>query len=273
MKKVLLVLFILSICFVSSTHSATISTGASYYSKIQNESLPYNISISNTEAGQNANITQVKITLPDSFAFEMLSQGTSALSTDFTKTDAILTWEDLEIYLINGSETEYFWFKATASLVGDYELLITTININGSDESSISVTVTPAETTTCAPNWICSEWSECINSTQTKNCTDQNNCGNQTSKPIEVQSCSIDCVSNWNCTSWSECADSIQTKTCTDLNNCDTPQEKPITTKTCIQEKKYTLLFIIIVATIILTIVGITIYLIKILKKATPEQN
>jgi len=273
MKKVLLVLFILSIYFVSSTHSATTSSGADSYSKVQNESLIYNLSISNTEEGQNANITQVKITLPNSFTFEIGSQGTTALSTDFTKADAELIWEDLETYLINGSETEYFWFKATASSVGNYELIITTFDINGTDESIISVNVTPAETIICFPNWTCSEWETCLNSTQTKTCTDQNNCNIQTNKPLESQSCEMSCTPNWTCSEWSKCTNSNQTKTCTDSNNCNTTQEKPSTEKTCTSEKKFNWLFIGIIAILILIIIGTIIYLIKILRQPQIKIN
>ena len=271
MKKVLLILFILSICFVSSTHTSTISTGASSYSKTQGQSLIYNISITNTGIGTNASITQVEIILPNSFTFKLLSQGTTAASTDFTKTGQKLIWEDLENYLINQSETKRFWFKAEASLTGNYSLAITTTSAEDTDESSIEVKVTPAETSDCTPNWNCSEWSSCTNSTQTRNCTDSNICNNETNKPIESQSCTIPCTPNWTCSEWSECKNSTQTKTCTDLNICNTTQGKPITTNNCIQEKT-SWLFIIIITIIILGIIVGTIYLIKTLRNSN-QQN
>ena len=44
---------------------------------------------------------------------------------------------------------------------------------------------------TCVENWSCTEWSECINGTQTRTCTDLNNCGTTINKPPEVQSCKV----------------------------------------------------------------------------------
>ncbi len=49
-------------------------------------------------------------------------------------------------------------------------------------------------TTTCTESWSCSEWSECINRTQTRTCTDINNCGTEINKPAESQDCN--CHSN-----------------------------------------------------------------------------
>ncbi|MFH0868415.1 MAG: CARDB domain-containing protein [Candidatus Woesearchaeota archaeon] len=44
--------------------------------------------------------------------------------------------------------------------------------------------------TTCAEQWNCSQWSNCINSIQTRTCQDINNC-QTTNKPLETQECSI----------------------------------------------------------------------------------
>ncbi len=45
--------------------------------------------------------------------------------------------------------------------------------------------------TTCTPNWTCTAWSTCSNSSQVRTCTDSNNCGVTTNKPAETQSCSV----------------------------------------------------------------------------------
>jgi len=41
----------------------------------------------------------------------------------------------------------------------------------------------------CTPNWSCTEWSVCINNTQTRACKEINNCNIQTGKPSESQDC------------------------------------------------------------------------------------
>lgn len=45
--------------------------------------------------------------------------------------------------------------------------------------------------TACLPKWQCGNWSDCINSLQTKTCTDSNNCGTLTGRPSLTQSCTI----------------------------------------------------------------------------------
>lgn len=41
----------------------------------------------------------------------------------------------------------------------------------------------------CQENWICNNWTQCINETQTRICTDLNECGTQENKPEEIQNC------------------------------------------------------------------------------------
>ncbi len=41
----------------------------------------------------------------------------------------------------------------------------------------------------CTPNWSCTDWSACMNGTQTRVCSDQNSCGTSESKPSESMSC------------------------------------------------------------------------------------
>lgn len=54
----------------------------------------------------------------------------------------------------------------------------------------------------CTPDWMCSDWSDCVNNVQTRDCVDINNCNDNTGKPTESQSCS-----------------SSSTNTCTDSDN------------------------------------------------------
>jgi len=41
----------------------------------------------------------------------------------------------------------------------------------------------------CEEDWNCTEWSVCVNETQTRTCTDSNSCGTAEDKPNEQQSC------------------------------------------------------------------------------------
>ena len=44
----------------------------------------------------------------------------------------------------------------------------------------------------CNPNWECSDWSNCLNNFQQRNCLDSNYCGSVLDKPVESQKCSIE---------------------------------------------------------------------------------
>lgn len=43
----------------------------------------------------------------------------------------------------------------------------------------------------CTEDWSCTDWSECVEGTQTRICTDLNDCGTTISKPTESQSCGV----------------------------------------------------------------------------------
>lgn len=89
----------------------------------------------------------------------------------------------------------------------------------------------------CEEYWSCSEWSECISNTKTRECTDLNYCQTNISKPEETESCTSfsPCEPNWQCTDWKpkKCpSNKEQTRECTDLNYCETTA--PTTeSKTC----------------------------------------
>lgn len=44
---------------------------------------------------------------------------------------------------------------------------------------------------TCVSSFTCSDWSNCINGTQTRTCNDASNCKDQTDSPKTIQSCDI----------------------------------------------------------------------------------
>lgn len=83
----------------------------------------------------------------------------------------------------------------------------------------------------CETEWHCTEWSDCVNETQSRVCTDANDCSNQTSKPSGTQTC---CIEDWTCDDWSLCSkEGTQTRTCTDQNSCGTADAKPEITQNC----------------------------------------
>ena len=43
--------------------------------------------------------------------------------------------------------------------------------------------------TSCKESWVCSEWSDCVNSKQRKGCFDLNDCGTKLNKPIDERKC------------------------------------------------------------------------------------
>jgi len=45
------------------------------------------------------------------------------------------------------------------------------------------------ETQACIERWLCTEWSECKNGIQTRECEDVNKCGTEENKPLLVQPC------------------------------------------------------------------------------------
>lgn len=355
---IILYIFILSICLVSATHeisplSFSVDTGINFL---------YNIKVDNTDTGQTANITQVKIIIPSSFSFEETSNGTDSLST-FTNTSTTLSWINSTQYVINGSEWKNFWFNAIASTFGSYNITVTTINGTGSFSSNISVivndTISPSinfvdptpnhnsnlsqsyiavnvtatdniaidtitiylydatnlvsseigstssfftnftgltnrtyyinatvndtfgntdststrtiilsGTALCAPDWHCTDWSECVNGIQIRSCVDFNTCGNISAKPPENQSCG--CIPDWSCAEWQpkECPkNETQTRICEDLNDCETNEGKPSETKSCTYESKASLLLIFVAITaIILGIIAVIVILLVRLK-------
>ncbi len=131
-----LILFYLTLQLINSAHEIS----PSLFSINEDVSHLYNITVNNTDAGQSANITQVHIILPGSFIFIQNSNGTNSFCT-FTNTSNILSWENSIVYVINGDEWKYFWFNATASAPGEYNITVATLNVTGMFFSNISIEV------------------------------------------------------------------------------------------------------------------------------------
>lgn len=89
----------------------------------------------------------------------------------------------------------------------------------------------------CTPQWSCTEWSDCRDSTQTRTCIDIANpaCGTDFNKPIEGQSCTTpepkpqpaSCTERWSCTEWTACIGGKQSRACSDLERCGTEENQP----------------------------------------------
>ena len=41
----------------------------------------------------------------------------------------------------------------------------------------------------CQPDWVCSDWGDCVDGVQSRDCTDSNACGTTAGKPAEAQTC------------------------------------------------------------------------------------
>lgn len=147
--KLLLNIFlgIILLCgLVFAAHIITTSDGETSYSVNEDTIQLYNISVNNTGALNITNISSVNITIPDSFSFLESSNGTDAGTHVFSNTSTILNWNNDN--LIENLTRKYFWFNATASTPGTYNLTINTTNSTSSFVTNISVTIND----TTAPN-------------------------------------------------------------------------------------------------------------------------
>ena len=132
---------VLVLSFVIADHSISVAGGGTSFSFNESDNNLYNISVNNTDAGQASNITSVTISIPATFSFVSSSNGTSVAVSNFTNTSTVLTWVNSTEYLINGSEVQYFWFNATASTPGNYNITVSTTNVTGTYYSNLSVEI------------------------------------------------------------------------------------------------------------------------------------
>ncbi|MBI2047279.1 hypothetical protein HYT26_03920, partial [Candidatus Pacearchaeota archaeon] len=117
----------------------------------------YNISVNNTNEGGIDNITQVNITLPSSFTLRNLDLGFDAVNLSyggngsrvtnyiFQNTSTVLSFliNISNITVVPSSTSQiFFWFNASASTPGVYNITVTTVNSTGfTNSTNISVTV------------------------------------------------------------------------------------------------------------------------------------
>jgi hypothetical protein len=78
----------------------------------------------------------------------------------------------------------------------------------------------------CKSEWICSDWEECTEGIQKRDCNDKNSCFISTSIPDFARPCDNICRESWQC-EWSSCIDGNSVPTCIDKNSCGTEYSKP----------------------------------------------
>jgi len=133
---------IFSLCFVLAAYIIIPESGATSFSVNETANYTYNISIGNTF--DDANISQVNITLPSNFTFTAGTEGTNSTNgpvSIFSNTSTVLNWTNTTTHLINASQNVSFWFNATASYPGTYNFTINITNTTGFATENISVTV------------------------------------------------------------------------------------------------------------------------------------
>ena len=105
--------------------------------------------------------------------------------------------------------------------------------------TNITSPVTPPANITvvkaCMENWTCSNWSNCSNGGQTRQCTCA--CANVskcTGDNSMQRSCSaVACIENWTCSGWGNCSNWTQARTCNDANKCGTQVYEPKIIQRC----------------------------------------
>ncbi|MEK6918390.1 MAG: hypothetical protein AABW51_05575 [Nanoarchaeota archaeon] len=148
------ILLVTSLYFVFAAHVIKTSAGTTAFSVNQITSNFYNFSVNNTDAGLNANITFVNVTLPLEFTYVVNTNTTDVAVSAFTNISTVLSWSNTTsiAYLVNGSGKQFFGFNATASTPGTYNITVTTVNATSSYSTNLSVTVN--DTTAPAINFV-----------------------------------------------------------------------------------------------------------------------
>ncbi|NOQ37775.1 hypothetical protein GQ472_02695 [archaeon] len=79
----------------------------------------------------------------------------------------------------------------TTTSTGGTMITTTTTDDNVTSDETDEVIVETTAKPGCTVNWVCSEWDECIESTQTRRCIDINNCDIEVNRPSETQDCVV----------------------------------------------------------------------------------
>lgn len=98
------------------------------------------------------------------------------------------------------------------------------------------------EAPSCVEDWVCNDWSECSDNTQTRTCTERSDCGTESYMPPTIQECTDSCTPQYVCGDWSECIGGEQSRSCSDDNNCGLIVPSSLLTQTCnveIEQKSF----------------------------------
>lgn len=124
-----------------------------------------------------------------------------------------------------------------------YSFAIKSTDEAGNQSAISNIASKRTDQVACTPEWSCTDWSECIDSEQTRACIDvaQPACGTDFNRPIEKQSCTTptpppapsSCIERWSCTDWTACVDGFRTRACEDAAKCGTEDKKPETRFDC----------------------------------------
>src|SRR3989339_100763 len=101
------------------------------------------------------------------------------------------TYSNWSLCASSGVKTRTVVSSYPAGCAGGNPVLSQSCVSNTTDANTNTDTNTNINTNTCVPDWVCSDWSDCANSQQTKICVDFNGCAVLTNKPSETQSCAM----------------------------------------------------------------------------------
>ncbi len=93
---------------------------------------------------------------------------------------------------------------------GDYSIEVSALNYQNQEttatievEKNVFLEIALVAEEQCEETWICTNWTECLNSTQSRTCIDNNSCGTEESKPSETQECNEteepECITAGDC--------------------------------------------------------------------------
>ncbi len=160
----------------------------------------------------------------------------------------------------SGSNEFYLACSGSISDIDCY-LSNSTLVVSGVDHSAVKQM--QRTTTTCTPNWNCTDWSDSINQCGIRTCTDIK-CGSN--PKTETQTCFIDisCTPDWDCTEWEppQCPESGErTRTCIDAEACEPDKTETKKCSYAIDKVNWAFgLIIFLVILVVLAIFGLIIH-------------
>lgn len=130
-----------------------------------------------------------------------------SIETETIQPENLSNWDIFTADYILNNQTVQFYYKTNEDYIAfippynfssinasslTFKLVLTSDNITAPVVRNISITYLEITPQVCTENWTCSDWSECIDNSQTRVCTDSNNCGTLEFKPLEMQNCTVE---------------------------------------------------------------------------------